>query len=229
MHELNRRTEKVRQGAQLLVHRAVTQLLFLTNYNENVPLGRKAAGQKEAERIYPRHLLVSVWKSLKPSKMDRAGLLRFGTAEQKKTTHERLGDGSNTGWLTTGQVGCSTTSKQGFWFHQDVLLLRDGCSYLTEGQRGKTESEIAASFCQDVDKSPSYSVGGALLLEAAELELELVLVLGSSAIPPPSRNMVTAISRLLLHASNMCFPTLSVAPGSEGQGHKTRSESIPHV
>ena len=54
----------------------------------------------------------------------------------------------------------------------------------------------------------AYSEGGALLLEAAELEL----VLGSSAIPPPSRNMVTAISRLLLHASNICFPTLSVAP-----------------
>lgn len=56
-----------------------------------------------------------------------------------------------------------------------------------------------------------YSDGGALLLDAVELEL----VLGSSAIPPPSRNMVTAISRLLLHASSMCFPTLSVAPGKE--------------
>lgn len=56
----------------------------------------------------------------------------------------------------------------------------------------------------------TYSAGGALLLDApAELEL----VLGSSAIPPPSRNMVTAISRLLLHASSICFPTLSVAPG----------------
>lgn len=57
-------------------------------------------------------------------------------------------------------------------------------------------------------KISAYSEGGALLLEAAELEL----VLGSSAIPPPSRNMVTAISRLLLHASSICFPTLSVAP-----------------
>jgi len=56
----------------------------------------------------------------------------------------------------------------------------------------------------------AHSVGGALLLDAAELEL----VLGSSAIPPPSRNMVTAISRLLLHASSICFPTLSVAPES---------------
>lgn len=60
--------------------------------------------------------------------------------------------------------------------------------------------------------SNAHSVGGALLLDAAELEL----VLGSSAIPPPSRNMVTAISRLLLHASSMCFPTLSVAPRSDG-------------
>lgn len=128
-----------------------------------------------------------------------------------------------------------TTSKQRFWFHQDVLLLRNWCSYLTEGQRGKTESEIVAFslifLCQDVGKSSSYSVGGALLLEAAELELELVLVLvlGSSAIPPPSRNMVTAISRLLLHASNMCFPTLSVAPRSEGQGHKTHLNQFPHL
>lgn len=60
-------------------------------------------------------------------------------------------------------------------------------------------------------KVTAYSVEGALLLDAAELEL----VLGSSAIPPPSRNMVTAISRLLLHASSICFPTLSVAPGRE--------------
>lgn len=86
VHELNRRTEEVCQGAQFLVHCTVTQLLLLTNYNKNVPLGREAAGQKEAERIYLPHLLVSVWKSLKPSKMDRAGLLRFGTAEQKKKT-----------------------------------------------------------------------------------------------------------------------------------------------
>ncbi len=57
-------------------------------------------------------------------------------------------------------------------------------------------------------KISAYSEGGALLLEAAELEL----VLGSSAIAPPSRNMVTAISRLLLHASSICCPTLSVAP-----------------
>lgn len=68
----------------------------------------------------------------------------------------------------------------------------------------------SASFLFDrsVNKGPAYSVGGALLLEAAELEL----VLGSSVIPPPSKNMVTAISRLLLQASNICFPTLSVAP-----------------
>lgn len=65
----------------------------------------------------------------------------------------------------------------------------------------------------DTRKISAYSEGGrgALLLEAAELEL----VLGSSAIPPPSRNMVTAISRLLLHASNICLPTLSVAPKRE--------------
>lgn len=63
------------------------------------------------------------------------------------------------------------------------------------------------------EKTSPYSEGGALLLEAAEL----LLVLGSSAIPPPSRNMVTAISRLLLHASSMCFPTLSVAPASVEQ------------
>lgn len=37
VHELNRRTEKVCQGAQFLVHCTVTQLLFLTNYNKNVP------------------------------------------------------------------------------------------------------------------------------------------------------------------------------------------------
>lgn len=66
-----------------------------------------------------------------------------------------------------------------------------------------------------MNKSSSYSVGGALLLEAAELEL----VLGSSAMPPPSRNMVTAISRLLLQASNICLPTLSVAPKNVTHRH----------
>ncbi len=58
----------------------------------------------------------------------------------------------------------------------------------------------------------THSSGGCLLLEAPA---ELALVLGSSAMPPPSRNMVTAISRLLLHASNICFPTLSVAPANK--------------
>lgn len=52
----------------------------------------------------------------------------------------------------------------------------------------------------------TYSVCGRTADTAAEL------VLGSSAMPPPSRNMVTAISRLLLHASSICFPTLSLAP-----------------
>lgn len=58
----------------------------------------------------------------------------------------------------------------------------------------------------------THSTGGCLLLDAPA---ELALVLGSSAMPPPSRNMVTAISRLLLHASNICFPTLSVAPANK--------------
>lgn len=61
-------------------------------------------------------------------------------------------------------------------------------------------------------KTTTHSAGGCLLLEAPA---ELALVLGSSAMPPPSRNMVTAISRLLLHASNICFPTLSVAPANK--------------
>lgn len=51
------------------------------------------------------------------------------------------------------------------------------------------------------------------LLPEAAAELELVL--GSSGTPPLSRNMVTAISRLLLHASSMCLPTLSVAPDNQ--------------
>lgn len=74
--------------------------------------------------------------------------------------------------------------------------------------RKKTWSFLLLSDTSLWGEISAYSEGGALLLEAAELEL----VLGSSAIPPPSRNMVTAISRLLLHASNICFPTLSVAP-----------------
>jgi hypothetical protein len=64
----------------------------------------------------------------------------------------------------------------------------------------------------DMNKRSVYSSGGALLLEAAA---DPELVLGSSAMPPPSRNMVTAISRLLLHASSICFPILSVAPRKE--------------
>lgn len=70
--------------------------------------------------------------------------------------------------------------------------------------------------CVNCNKIKKYSEGGALLLEAAELEL----VLGSCAIPSPSRNMVTAISRLLLHASNICCPTLSVAPAKKKEKHR---------
>lgn len=46
--------------------------------------GRKVTVEKEAKTDFLGDVLVSVWKSLKPSKMDRAGLLRFGTAEAKK-------------------------------------------------------------------------------------------------------------------------------------------------
>lgn len=51
--------------------------------------GRKAAGEEAAKRLFLGDLLVSVWKSLKPSKMDRAGLLRFGTAEKNPLTFRR--------------------------------------------------------------------------------------------------------------------------------------------
>lgn len=76
----------------------------------------------------------------------------------------------------------------------------------------------------DLNKdSLTHSAGWLLLLEApAELEL----VLGSSAIPPPSRNMVTAISKLLLQASSICCPTLSVAPvGNPREHSQTNRES----
>lgn len=49
--------------------------------------GRKVTVEKEAKTDFLGDVLVSVWKSLKPSKMDRAGLLRFGTAEAKKRFH----------------------------------------------------------------------------------------------------------------------------------------------
>lgn len=83
MHELNRRTEKVCQGAEFLIHCTVTQLLFLANYNKNIHSCERQQGDsgEEAKRHDLGDLLVSVWKSLKPSKMDRAGLLRFGTAK----------------------------------------------------------------------------------------------------------------------------------------------------
>lgn len=84
--------------------------------------GRKVTVEKEAKKDFLGGVLVSVWKSLKPSKMDRAGLLRFGTAEAKKKFH--LSDGKkkkkNTSRFTTGQlrskIKCNT-SKQWFWFH----------------------------------------------------------------------------------------------------------------
>lgn len=86
MHELNRRTEKVCQGAQFLIHCTVTKFLFLSNYNKNIHSckKRKVTVEKEAKTGFLGDVLVSVWKSLKPSKMDRAGLLRFGTAAKKK-------------------------------------------------------------------------------------------------------------------------------------------------
>lgn len=60
-------------------------------------------------------------------------------------------------------------------------------------------------------RKDTYSVCGRRFDTLAEL------VLGSSAIPPPSRNIVTAISRLLLQASSMCLPTLSLAPVRQGK------------
>lgn len=54
------------------------------------------------------------------------------------------------------------------------------------------------------------------------------LVLGSSAIPPPSKNMVTAISRLLLQASSICFPTLSLAPGTAKE-QKIKLKMTSHI
>lgn len=61
---------------------------------------RKVTVEKEAKTDFLGDVLVSVWKSLKPSKIDRAGLLRFGTAVENKRFH--LSDENDSGF-TTGQ------------------------------------------------------------------------------------------------------------------------------
>lgn len=85
-------------------------------------------------------------------------------------------------WQQVGSDNCLIHSVLHYW------ILKTGYSFIQTCSPG------------------TYSVCGRTADTAAEL------VLGSSAMPPPSRNMVTAISRLLLHASSICFPTLSLAP-----------------
>lgn len=61
---------------------------------------RKVTAEK-AKTDFLDDVLVSVWKSLKPSKMDRAGLLRFGTAVAKNGSINRMK--KNTSGFTIGQ------------------------------------------------------------------------------------------------------------------------------
>lgn len=99
VHELDGGPEQICQCAEFFVRRtAVPQLLFLADlkraekplayipqpdYDHNtsraLPEGWVALFSMQTH-THVGYLLVSVWKSLKPSNMERAGLRRFGAA-----------------------------------------------------------------------------------------------------------------------------------------------------